>query len=616
MAGGFMSGFGSAFSRSFEQGLQERREKDRDMFKLKYADYISRRDQIEKEEQLAQKQIKAAKDLVNRTGVPAEMWGEGFKMLQSGYDIKDVEEYFTSNDFIIEPITTAKSDPGAPASPQDDLTNQAQSTVDAQMSESGMAPPADGGIFGNLKAKLGMGADTPTSQPQMSRTDMKRNERVTGDIASAAGVSPEEVNRTLGSRPEPTYGVPEIGFKAIPKGGPEPDKINTLEEAGIEVLRASESGDMARLQFAKDRFKLLQELEADKITKTARAKAIAEGTYAESNALAMIDKDGNFVKIVYPEGPEGQQVDSVTGEPIDPSVASYRKLNKRVLDKKDEITKEIGAARKEYTDKVNNAVEGVRLIGDIRKMVDPSQGGDPRVLTATAGLAQTLQGYAREAYTAIDVLSKDSQTKGVYTEAGFKKMQNLEAQLAQTLGSEINTLAGRRAMYEAKVKLAAYRFAMMEGQSGRDISNADAVRWDEILSSTNDPKVLQEKLASITSGKIASLRSLGSQVIRDNQQVIDFEREFGFNPWGDIKNIDQYLSEDSDPLIKSGLEYINKPSAVDTVVGDDDWSGLPEWAPMTGEVGLTPSAFRKLSPRAQELLKKKYEGAQNASNSR
>lgn len=605
MAGGFMSGFGSAFSDTFKQGIADRREKDRDMFKLKYSDYISRRDETEKLEREAQKQIKSAKDLVNRVGAPPEMWGEAYKMLQSGYDISDVDEWLSTNDFIIEPNTISKGDPGAPATKQDSLTVQASNSVDAQMAESGMQPPADKGIFGNLKDKMGLGADNPTSMPQQSRSEMARNERVTGDIASTAGVSTEEVNKTLGPRPEPAYGIPDVGFKVIPKvGNEEAPKINTLEEAGVAVLEAERSGDPERLQFAKDRFKLLQELENDKITKSARAKAIMEGTYAENNAMAMFDKDGKFIKIVYPVGEGDQQVDSVTGEPIDPAQATYRQLNKRVLEKKDEITKEIGTARKEYTDKVNNAVEGVRLIGDIRKMVDPAMGGDPRVLTKTADLAQMLQSGAREVYTTMDILSKDSQTKGMYTQAGFEKMKNLEAQLSQTLGAEINTLAGRRAMYEAKVKLAAYRFAMMEGQSGRDISNADAQRWDDILSSTNDPKVLQEKLGSITSQKLASLRTLSGQVIQDNEQVKQFESEFGFNPWGEVKSVDEYLNADGDPLIKSGLEYINTKAPA-AVVGQDDWSGLPEWAPKTKDMGVTPSAFRKLSPRGQELLKKK-----------
>lgn len=609
---GFMSGFGSAFSQSFQQGLANRQEKDRDAFKLKYADYISRRDTIEKEEKEAQGQIKAAKAAVARAGAPAEMWGEAYKILRDGGDIKYLDEWLSTNQFVIEPTSVAKGDDGAPATPQDSLTQQAQSSVDAQMSESGMAPPQDGGIFGNLKEKLSpvenvMNGEPVTGQTQMARsTDQNRSDRATQAVAGAAGVSPEQVNKTLGPRQQPAYGIPDIGFKAIPKGGPEPDKINTLEEAAIEVLNADQSGDPARVQFAKDRFKLLQELERDKIAQTARAKAIAEGTYAETNAKAMLDKEGKFVKIIYPkmaQGPNGPiEVDAVTNEPIDPAQAQYIDLNKRVLDRKDEITDKIGPARKEYTDKVNNAVEMVRLLGDARKLYDPAVGGDPRVLTYAADVAQQAQSIAREVYTGMDLVTHEAAQRGMFTQDGYNKMLEQEAKLKTLLGPEINSLAGKKAMFDAKMKLAAYRGAMMEGMSGRDISNQDIQRWDEILASSNDPKVLQEKLGSLVGNKLSALRNEGTQVIRDNQQVIDFEKEFGFNPWGDVKDIDTYLSEDKDPLVKSGMDYINAKDASASVVGDDDWSDLPDWAPNSG---ISPSAFKKLSPRGQELLKKK-----------
>jgi hypothetical protein len=208
------------------------------------------------------------------------------------------------------------------------------------------------------------------------------------------------------------------------------------------------------------------------------------------------------------------------------------------------------------------------------------------------------------------LINQNAAETGMVTESGYKKLQAAEQRLANILGPEINSVAGKAAMLDSKMKLAAYRFAMMEGQSGRDLSDKDISRWQEILSSTNDPKVLHEKLSSLVSNKINSLRAEGQQVIQDNQQVIEFERDFGFNPWGSIQTVEERLANEDDPLIQSGLEYINsKPQ--DEAVGANDWSGMPEWAPQTG---MSPAGFRKLSAKGKELLEKKYGGTQNASN--
>lgn len=152
MAGGFMSGFGQAFTNSFNKASDQRAQKEDDQFKLMYSDYISRRDKTEAEDKANAQYVKKAKMFAANYAGNENAWGAVYEMVSSGLDdsqiIKRLEEY----DLEVAPNTVPTNDGSGVADPNSGLTKSAETSVNAQMSQSGMAPPAEGeGLFGKFK---------------------------------------------------------------------------------------------------------------------------------------------------------------------------------------------------------------------------------------------------------------------------------------------------------------------------------------------------------------------------------------------------------------------------------------------------------------------------------
>jgi hypothetical protein len=605
MAGGFMAGFGSAFSKSFESARQNAREKENDMFKLKYADYISRRDEINKEEKEDSMRIKAAKEIVEATGAPSEMWSDAHAKLASGWDLKDVKEFYETNDFTVRPMDNGAQDGSGAAKPEDSLAVEAGGAVNAQMKASGMATPEDTGQQGLFSGITNALDPRPNNAPQVSG----REQRVNSRISEAAGVSQEELDRVLGPK-QKLPGAPDVSFTAKPKWDGKPNAINSLDEWAQEVVDAKRSGDPERISRAEEGFKVAQAVDLGKITNTARQQAAANGTLADINTSVLLDENGEFSRIVHPEERDNmgkkELYDPYTDEVLDP--ARTKRVGKDFVKRYQELSDKLGPDVAAYQQKSAGLNDALRSVGEIRQLIDPAMGGDPAVLSVTADVVSTLQGVAREAYTASTLLTNEAKEKGVFTPAGFNQLREEESKLLNALGPEAQSLAGKRAVLEAKVNIAAYRFAMMEGMSGREVSNADFERFRGIIFtgnvSENDPKIIQQKLSSYVEGKISKLRTEGNALVKNNYLLNDFANQYGgIKPWKDIKGVDEELANISDPIARAGLEYIGQKEEAAKIKGDDDWSGIPTW--VREKTQLTPSQFKNVDERTMQLLKKK-----------
>lgn len=246
MAGGFMAGFGSAFSRSFNQASAERAQQEQDMFRLQYADYISKRDNDLELEREDAKVVKAAEILANDYGQP-ELWGDFYQRLKTGFSEKDIRDHMEEWTPEVTPVTEeALSSDNTPADPRAALSSQAEGSVSAQMAESGTPPPENGGIFGNLRGLF----------DPMQRQQHKQN-KITGMIAEASGTTPEDVLATLRPKEIVTEAEPLSGKKGMQikwrKKNPYDwaFKATDLEAAKINVIRAIDSGDPKAIQITK-----------------------------------------------------------------------------------------------------------------------------------------------------------------------------------------------------------------------------------------------------------------------------------------------------------------------------------------------------------------------------
>jgi hypothetical protein len=537
MAGGFMAGFGSAFSQSFSQARGASADKERDMFRLKYADYISRRDENEKTEKLAQQQIKAAKDLTARTGVPSELWGEGYKMLQSGYDIKDVEEYFTTNDFTIEPTSVSKGDPNAPAKPEDSLAVQASRSTEAQMIESGMTPPADKGIFGDLKASMGMGAQ----QPSGSRMDT----RVTGDIAEATGQTPDTINKTLGPRPEPAYGIPDVSVKATKKAEPvDFFKANSMREAMTNLQYAEETGDPEKVRIATEI--LDAQIAIDAIE--AQSKADAEGLSYKPELAAYRNPATGEYSYARPSPDKTGWVDEKSGQPVQPEVI----YDKRQMALLEQIGKDNAKPRQEYNDKATNFIKASREIKDMTDIVKSS----PEVLGAAGQVAKFGTELARNANDLINLATTKAATGELPGPGEINRIAQAEEQLKaelenfipQNKSEEIALLASKRTLLEIKAVKFAYANAASLGQQGAGVAAKEFERFYN-MAIVNDPRAWQQGMQDYIANEHATIKQIGNQINTTSTGMDQFEAQTGTpSPFHRAIDIDEQLAAEGEDL--------------------------------------------------------------------
>lgn len=587
MATGFMSGFGSAFSQSFNQASAQRAEKEKDMFQLQYKDYITRRDETAKTKAEQAKAVRLAKQIVAETNQPSDSWGDAYNMLNDGVDYGTVLKKYQENVANIKPATTAANDVSGPAQPEEDLTKQASSKVDAQMAQSGMAPPAEGqGLFGNLGEAL-----TPNGPQRQARDQQRRYEQ----IASVSGATPEEVQGTMsGSSPEPVAGSQDYQIEWSKKPAETEITGSPLERVTQEMVLAEQSGDKAKYSLAKARYDALKDLAMFEATMKARAEAEATGVYSASNQGIIFNTDGTYkelgtVKEVLGPNGQPQYVNPITGEPVE---GKFVPLSEDLQKEWGTIAEEVTKPRVEYTNQLNSLVDSARAVGEITDIVNNT----PQVITGVGKISKWASEMAREGYTAMQMVTGDKN--GLVSEEGFQKMMKAEEAIVGALGPQVKTLEGQTALFEAKLNILAYRLAMQEsGGNARAMSNADFDRIKTSILNTSDPQTFLRNLGTDLASRKASIDQVAKTLLTENPRVTTFKDKLNLEEadiFGKVSTFDDFIRDTSDMNVLKGLELM-KGSTLNKNSELEDTGPVPE--------GIDPGIWKYMTPEERALWK-------------
>ena len=585
MATGFMSGFGSAFSQSFNQASAQRAEKEKDMFQLQYKDYITRRDETAKTKSEQAKAVRLAKQIVAETNQPSDSWGDAYNMLNDGVDYGTVLKKYQENVANIKPATTAANDVSGPAQPEEDLTKQASSKVDAQMAQSGMAPPAEGqGLFGNLGEAL-----TPNGPQRQARDQQRRYEQ----IASVSGATPEEVQGTMsGSSPEPVAGSQDYQIEWSKKPAETEITGSPLERVTQEMVLAEQSGDKAKYDLAKVRYDALKDLAMFEATLKARSEAEAAGVYSSSNQGIVFNPDGTYKELATVRevpGPNGQPqyVNPVTGQPVE---GTFVPMSEDLQKEWGVIAEEVTKPRVEYTNQLNSLVDSTRAVGEISDIVKTT----PQVLTSVGSISKWASEMAREGYTAMQMITADK--KGLISEEGFQKMMEAEKAMVGALGPQVKTLEGQTALFEAKLNILAYRLAMQEnGGNSRAMSNADFDRIKGTILNTSDPVIFLENLGRDLVSRKSSADQIAKTLLTENPRVTTFKDKLNLEDadiFGKVSTFDDFIMDTTDPYVLKGLELM-KGSGTKKNSELESAGPVPE--------GMDPEIWKHISPEDRKL---------------
>lgn len=226
----FAEGFGSAFSKSFNAGLEREEEKKKDAFRIAYADYMDRRKTYDEDKKKDAARVGQAKSLAKAAGLPEDQWTVAYDMVGTGMSGSDILEELrtgtisdgsaptTSGNGTASPAPStgepeapktptpeaAFPTPGLGTQPQGDATPPTPAKASTGQNPESIAPgeegytppeaPAPSGIVAppaqadEQMASLGVGQSMPTPQaPAPAAPAKKSAANVTGLLSNLSG---------------------------------------------------------------------------------------------------------------------------------------------------------------------------------------------------------------------------------------------------------------------------------------------------------------------------------------------------------------------------------------------------------------------------------------------
>lgn len=105
----FAEGFGDAFSKSFNAGLEREEEKKKDAFRIAYADFVDRRKTYDEDKKKDALRVNQAKSLAKLAGVPDEAWPKVYEMLGSGATADQIKDDLRAGTLKIDAPTGSNS---------------------------------------------------------------------------------------------------------------------------------------------------------------------------------------------------------------------------------------------------------------------------------------------------------------------------------------------------------------------------------------------------------------------------------------------------------------------------------------------------------------------------
>lgn len=496
---GFMAGFGGAFSRSFEAGMDRNAKRKDDLFKMTYADFIDRRNQVEEYKREDAKAARKAEALIENSGVDPRAYPYVFKQVQSGLDDTVILNDLRTGRFDFD------EDSKESASPEGANEPEATDPMAAQMQGSGMTPQSD------VPAE----PDTPPQAPEaegisgmfgkfMGGGDERRSLRARQQVADVAGIGVDDVQATLDGS---GYEMPEMDTSGIRFTPANSQDFVPLNEALWKREQAKAAGNAA--QYA----------HFDGMVKSHDlANRMEESAKTGTPMWIVRDDEGNLKHV------NGMMTENGVVDMMDPEKKAYEPVRQVGEDEKkqwadlavdsDTIVK--------YKKKQADLAGLYSLADELGQMADMA----PDALTTVGGVSTGIAAITREA----DALVNQIGNLGASPEQ-LKELKQYESAITDALLSPgTKNAAEVRTLMEAKLKLASYRFSASEGEEGRSRSNVDIQRFDEIIRSSRDPKVFKQGLASYLADIERQVDTEGKQLNLYNPIINNLKSIYEYSP--------------------------------------------------------------------------------------
>lgn len=321
-----------------------------------------------------------------------------------------------------------------------------------------------------------------------------------------------------------------------------PDFVSTIAE--LEAARAS--GDPTRIQQAENNVRRLD------TAKRIEGNAAIGGRF---DKFVRIREDGTAE---YVDGTVQQTVDGTVIMGLDNQpLTGVRPLGENEIADRRTVLTVLNPQIQRYTTSIQDIGNALPLADDIKAIVE----ADPTVLTRVSGAISSIASIGREFSATSQVLRKlieGNSGEGVTlneVEAGLARSGALPDgmsldDLAGLNLSSISNLSQRKALFDAKIFLLAFRTGALEGQSGQAMSDNDYVRLMRIISSSSNAEAFNQQLNDYLRQSIRTIERTGTSLNSDADGLIgSFKEIYGYSPVSQVvPTVKDFLSSDPDVL--------------------------------------------------------------------
>lgn len=249
MAGGFMSGFGTSFAKTYSAGVQKYQDEQQDLFKTRLKYGLDQKAALDKASAEDKKTIADAKGIVSGiAGLPDDAWKQAAEYLRIGYKASEVEDKLRKGTFspidqadkadeVVAPTQEAKAAP-VDAQMQEAMgepTPQVEQPVEVAKDVPEEAPKEEGGIFSSLREAVKGGKE-------------RREKRADDKVRETMGLSEDEYAQVLNGY-TPTD-LSDRSFKFTVAGDDSEAKnfstyLYNLAKKDPRLIEAEKNGDLA-----------------------------------------------------------------------------------------------------------------------------------------------------------------------------------------------------------------------------------------------------------------------------------------------------------------------------------------------------------------------------------
>lgn len=571
MAGGFMSGFGPAFAQAFTNTRKDIEQREDDVFKLKYTDFLRTRDErnaTAKEEKLAAKQAAALAEQYKSPDAAKFLYDQIMTMGLSNTQAQ-LQQGLLTKDPNYKPLNPAEMEDSNP-----DL----QTEMDRVM-----------GTHKNI------------SSAGMNRISGRLND-VTGG----------EYEKILSPTASPYDNADAGGYKFNPAIKPEP--LPSQVESKVAYERAVATGNTAEAA------KQEQILSAYRwaAVEQMQLKAAENGNKTGPVVLSGPNGEQKLGRIKTPTGAwdfvSYQEVKTAQGTKYLLSNGTYASPKTQFTPN---ITHEELNARRDIAEKVENnpvykatfnktveSMSALQSSATMRQLLS-QPGADFLLSNQAASLSQLADNFAKEGEVFIDVVgmlksvNKDL-TSGEVDEETDMTLQNLKANLEKRLTSgELQGELAQRAAFLSQQVTLVYTLGRISDPGGR-LNTADVENFFNALSTSKRPETYIRTMDGLIGRAISSADAQNELLLsqsRAGEDINQFSAIYGYTPKMVSKVGDIVMSQPDASLQQA---YTAAMSNVAQPIVDGE---IP--TPTGTESAVTPETPNDVRARAKAILEQR-----------